>query len=173
MSLTKLAAASLALLTVAGLALHVGCSSDPEPECTSNSGCKSATTVCTLGVCKDGKCEAQPVADGTRVADQTAVQGKYCVKLECRAGKPTEVNDTTKLPPTIACQQQECVDMAPKVTVLGDGVPCESSMGTCQGGMCVLNDSGPIGPTDTGDDTSSSEVGDDASGDTETDAVAD
>lgn len=162
MSLTKLAAASLALIAVSGFALHIGCSSEPEPECTRNSNCTSATTPCTIGVCQDGKCQAQPVTDGTRVADQTPVKDKYCVKLECRAGKPTEAPDNSKTPPEVPCQKQVCENMQAKPEQVMDGVPCASSMGTCQAGVCVLNDSGPIGPKDGSGDTDTTEVGDDA-----------
>lgn len=171
MSLTKLAASSVALIAVAGFAVHIGCSSDPEPECTRNSNCVSANTDCTTGVCKDGKCQAEPVADGTRVADQSSVKSEFCVKLECQGGKPTKVNDTSKTPPEVPCQKQVCENMQAKTEQVMDGVPCASSMGTCQSGACVLNDSGPIGPKDSSGDTDTTEVGDDASGDTETDAA--
>ncbi len=175
MQKARIAAAAFFTLALGAFALHAGCSSDDEPECTRDSNCSSATTGCTRGVCKDGKCEAQPVADGTRVADQSPVQGKFCVKLECKAGKATEVNDTTKTPPEVPCQKQVCENMASKPELVGDGVPCMSSMGSCQAGMCVLNpESGPIGMPDT----SGSEAGDDAVSDsespeTEPDATAD
>jgi hypothetical protein len=174
MSRARIATAALFAVALGAFALHTGCSSDDEPECSSDRNCSSATTACTKGVCNGGKCEAQPVADGTRVADQSSVAGKPCVKLECKAGRATEVNDSTKTPPEVACQKQTCENMAPKVENVLDGVPCMSSMGACQGGMCVLSDSGPIGMPDTAPtETSVDDAESDAGSETESDAATD
>jgi hypothetical protein len=171
MSLTRVAAASLLAIALGGFALHMGCS-DPEPECERDGQCTSATTNCTKGVCAGGKCEAQPVADGTRVTDQSSVKDKYCVKLECKAGRPTEVADNSKIKPDVPCQRQTCEAMVAKTENVLDGVPCNSSMGACQGGMCIASDSGSIGP-DTAPMDTSSEVSDDAESDAASDTASD
>jgi hypothetical protein len=121
-------------------------------------------------VCKEGKCSAEALPDTTRVDDQSAVAGKFCVKMGCVAGKLTEVANPTKTPDPVECQTQSCEGTSPKSTPIMDGVPCRLGGGTCQGGVCVLNpDTGPIGPKDTGMD----ETGDADMGDTEMDAATD
>ena len=132
------------------LVLGFGCSKE-EPGCEKDAQCTSATTACTTGVCRDGSCLAQPVAEGTRLADQTPVKNKLCVQLKCdKAGRAVEVADGSKVPPQVACKQSSCDGTTPKTENILDGVPCESGNGTCRGGVCQPNgDSGPP-PVDTG-----------------------
>lgn len=163
----------VAALSLFALSLHVGmgCSKDEEPECSKDSQCTSATTGCTYGACKDGKCVAQPLADGTRAPDQSPVKDKWCVTLKCKAGVPNEFPDGSKTPAPIECKQQTCNGTTLEVTDIRDGVGCGGG-GACRGGVCQPPiDSGTstdTGATDTGsDDTGSSDDsgGTDASSD--------
>lgn len=151
-----------ALLATLGLlaygAVGQGCSSEPS-ECTKDSECTSATTGCTVGVCKDSKCNAQPVADGTRYSDQSSVKDKPCVVLKCKGGVATEFPDGSKTGPDLVCQKASCDNLTLKITNIMDGVPCEGG-GACGGGKCLPPvDAGPKvdtgAPVDTGaaDDT--------------------
>ena len=136
-----------------------GCSKEEEPECTKNSQCTSATTGCTVGVCKEGTCVGQPVADGTRYPDQSSVATKWCVVLKCKAGLPVETADGSKTPEAIECKKQTCDGTTLKVDNIGEGVGCGGG-GACRGGVCMPPiDSGT--PTDTGStgDTGSTEDG--------------
>lgn len=162
------------VVSVFALLAQVSCSKDEDPECSKDSDCKSATTGCTVGVCRDGKCAANPVADGTRVADQTPVKDKSCVALKCKAGVAVEAADTSKTPAAIECKKQYCDGTNLKVENILDGVACAGG-GACIGGVCKPPvDSGP--PTDTGTDTGSTdETGADtgSTSETGTDATTD
>ncbi len=136
---------TLGLLAYAGLQ---GCSADDADECSKDGDCSSASTGCTVGVCRDGACAAQPVPDGTRLTDQSSVKDKPCVVLKCKAGVPTETADGSKTPEPIACKKLSCDGTALKTDNIADGVPCEGG-GACRAGSCIAPvDSGP--PADTG-----------------------
>jgi hypothetical protein len=134
--------------------LSLSCSKEEEPACTRDSQCASATTSCTIGLCKEGTCLAQPVAEGTRVADQSPVKDKFCVVLKCdKTGKAVEMADGSRVPSAqVACKKSFCEGTTLKTENIMDGVPCDSDKGTCRGGVCQPNTPGDTGPTpmDTG-----------------------
>lgn len=131
------------------LVLCLGCSKE-EPGCDRDAQCTSATTACTTGVCRDGACLGVPVAEGTRLADQSPVKEKFCVQLRCdKAGRAVEVSDGSKVPPQVACKQTSCDGTTLKTEDILDGVACESGNGACRAGVCQMNvETGP--PMDTG-----------------------
>jgi hypothetical protein len=172
MARTPSLAAALVTFGLLGYAAVPGCSSDEPAECSKDSDCKAASTGCTIGVCQATKCVGKPIADGTRVADQTPVKDKWCVVLKCKAGVATETADGSKTPADVpACQKAECDGTTLKTVKIADGVPCEGG-GACLGGKCELPaDTGPRPdtgtPTDTGapaDGGGADEAGADASG---------
>ncbi len=140
---TLAASALLAALFV------VGCASKEEPQCTLNSQCTSATTACTKGVCREGSCAADPLPEGTVLADQSPVKDKYCVQLVCnKTGQPTEAALGSKTPPdAVQCKKHVCEGTTLKTETFLDGIPCESGNGSCRKGVCVSNDAGPMPDT--------------------------
>lgn len=167
-----------AVLSMFALLAHAapGCGGD-DAECGSDADCKSATTACTIGKCDGSKCVAQPIAEGTRLADQSAVKDKPCVVLKCKAGLPTEMADGSKTGPDVACQKATCDGTTLKVTNIADGVPCEGG-GACGGGKCLPPaDAGPKPDTGAGDtgatDSGAGEAGTTDSGASGGDATGD
>lgn len=147
------------LLTVAvlGWAGAQGCASDEEPKCQADTDCTSATTQCTVGVCREGKCVAQPVPDGTRLDKQPSIAEKPCVTLRCKAGKVDEAADGSRTPEPIECKKHVCEGTTLTTVNILDGVPCAGG-GACRGGVCLPP--GDAGPTDTGaTDTGTTESG--------------
>lgn len=131
-------------------ALSLGCASKEEPQCTRDSQCTSANTACTKGVCRDGSCAADPLPEGTVLADQTPVASKHCVQLVCnKTGQPTEAPLGSKTPEPIPCKSQTCEGTTLKTENFLDGIPCESGNGSCRMGVCVSNDAGPVVDTGT------------------------
>lgn len=144
-------AASVLLAGLGASFLYVGCSKAEEPDCERDGQCATANTACTRGLCRDGKCLAEALPEGTRPADQSSVKDKYCVELRCnKTGAPVEVALGSKVPAEIACKKNLCDGMTLKTESILDGVPCESGAGTCRGGVCKPNEDSGTPPTDTG-----------------------
>lgn len=131
-------------------ALSLGCSKEEDPQCTRDLQCASANTACTKGACRGGVCNADPLPEGTLLADQSPVAAKHCVKLVCnKTGQAVEAADGSKVPTAVVpCKKQECEGTTLKTLTVMDGVSCDLDKGTCRGGICQSNDAGPI--TDTG-----------------------
>ena len=108
-----------------------------------NCDCSSLDDACNNGVCKAGKCVAEPKTDGTKCDD-----GDFCTDDDtchagmCIGGNPHKCPDKDACHPgTCDKQTQKCsTDSAPDGTACDDGNPCDNT-GSCMGGSCQTGSS--------------------------------
>lgn len=110
----------------------------PAPDCVEDSDCNAAGP-CALARCQGGRCELEPIAQGTPLSAAEQVQGD-CQALVCDgAGEVATQPQADDLPPDDgnACQKPACMDGQPARSPLPDGETCNGT-GQCQGGACSV-----------------------------------